>query len=388
MSIQKIKILLQDKKYANPIISGLLLIVLILMYRGCSSESGRASKAVPIQVAQANLRNMSVYIAALGTVTPQYTAIVKTQIDGQLVKVNFQDGQNVKKNDLLAEVDSKIYEVQVERYREQWLRDKALLKNANLDLIQYKTLRKKKSISKQALDSQIALVKQYEGAVQLDQGLLDAALENLNNCKIVAPFDGRLGLREVDEGNLVQTTDPKGIVAINMIDPILVVFSIPERKFSQITSQASGLEVNAYNNDQHKLLASGRLKAINNQIDMATGTIKLKAEFENKYGKLFPNQFVNVKLKVKEFKGALVVPTTAIQYGTDNNFVYLVEDNKVKATIVKTGVIEDNDTMILSGIEQGQIVAVSGVDRLSDGALVFIPQEDNGMFDRMLSKKK
>jgi membrane fusion protein, multidrug efflux system len=378
MYIERVKIILQDKKYAKPIIYGLLFILLILMYRGSSSKVKQESKAVPIQIAQANSSNMSVYISALGTVIPKYTAIVKTQINGQLVKVNFQDGQIVKKDEILAEVDSRIYKAQVEQYEGQLLRDQALLENANLDLIRYKDLWKQNSVSKQILDTQIALVKQYEGTIQLDQGLLDAAKENLNNCKITAPFNGRLGLKLVDEGNLVQTTDPNGIVVINMIDPISVVFSIPENQIPQINNQFSSLKVDAYNNDQSKLLASGKIKAIDNQIDTATGTIKLKAEFENKDGNLFPNQFVNLRVKVKEFKGALVVPTTAIQYAADNNFVYLVEEGKVISTIVEVGVIDDSNTMIISGIGKGQIVAVSGVDRLSDGASVFVPQEKNG----------
>ncbi len=316
---------------------------------------------------------MPIYLSALGTITPEYSAIIKTQINGQLIKVLFNDGQKVKKGEVLAQIDPRSYQAQLLQYEGQLLRDQALLDNAKLDLKRYQDLWKQNSISKQTLDTQIALVKQYEGTVQVDQGLVDNAKVNLSYCEIKSPFDGQAGLRLATEGNLVQTTDSNGITIVNMIDPISVVFSLPETQIMEVVeqfNQAKALKVEIYDSNNQNLLNTGELKAIDNQIDILTGTMKLKAEFNNANNSLLPNQFVNVKLMKKKIINALTIPVAAILYSPNGSFVYLIENNKAKIAYIKVNNITESKAIIDSGLSHGQEVIISGLDRLTEGTEV------------------
>jgi len=339
-----------------------------------SQFSETAAPAVPVVTAITHTDNVPVYISALGSVTPTYSVTVKTQINGQLLQVLFREGQMVKKGELLAEIDSRPYQAQLLQYEGQLARDLALLANARLDLQRYQRLWRQDSVSQQVLATQAALVKQDEGAVQLDQGLLAATKVNLIYCHITAPIDGRIGLRLVDPGNVVQVSDVNGIAVVNMLDPMTVVFSIPEDAIPEVTQQLNAgkiLTVEAYDRQQNKLLVTGVLLTIDNQIDPTTGQVKLKAQFQNATNTLFPSQFVNVKLLVKTLQQVIVVPTAAIQYSPQGPFVYVVNtDYSVSAKPVVVGVTTGEQTTIMRGLATRQYVVVEGVDKLTDHAKI------------------
>lgn len=336
--------------------------------------------AQSIVSATARSTDVAVYLSALGGVTPTYNVTVKTQINGQLLQVFFKEGQFVKAGEIIAQIDPRPYQALLLQYQGQLMRDTALLANARIDLKRYQTLWAQDSVAKQTLDTQVALVKQYEGTVQTDQGLIQATELNLTYCQIKSPVDGRIGLRLVDAGNYVQVSDTTGLVVINTLSPITVVFSIPEDNVSQVMQQINTgkpVAVKAYDRSQSKLLAVGTLLTIDNQIDPTTGTVKLKAQFDNKDNNLFPNQFVNVRLLVDTLHNATVVPTAAIQYGTKGPFVFLLNADKktVKVKPIVVGVATGDNTAI-TGIAAGQSVVVEGADKLTDGAKVTIAQSD------------
>lgn len=372
----KIKELLKDKKYAKPIIVSLLVVALFMLYKKNNSILEEQSSAIPIEIAAAKISNFPVYITALGTVTPDNTAILKTQVNGQLVKLTFKDGEKVKKGDLLARIDQRSYEAQLLQYEGQLKKDQAILENSQIDLKRYQDLWKQNAVSKQVLDTQIALVKQNEGIVQLDQGLVDTAKVNISYCNITAPFDGQVGISAVTEGSIVQTTDQNGIVVVNSLDPISVIFSIPEIEIANIVTEANklALKVEAYDQAFQKLLKTGTLQAIDNQIDPSTGTVNLKASFDNKDGILFPNQFVNIKLFIRDIENAITIPTPAVQYGPEGNFVYLLNKDKTKVQVqpVIVDITNGDLTVIKNGLLENQVIAVTGVDKLKDKALVSI----------------
>lgn len=375
--LNKIKEALKDKRYAKPIIAFLFATAIIVLYKNKDDKDVESlSKAIPIEVANAKIDSLPVYVLALGTVTPYNSATIKTQVNGELIKLGFNDGSKVKKGDLLAQIDPRNYQAQLTQYQGQLHRDLALLKNSQIDLKRYQDLWDQNAISKQTLDTQVSLVKQNEGTVQLDQGLVDDAMVNLSYCNITAPFDGQVGISTVTEGNIVQTTDPNGIVVINSVDPISVVFSIPEIELSQIISEFRNnpLTAEAYDQSSKALLNTGVLSAIDNQIDTSTGTIKLRAKFENSNDSLFPNQFVNIKLLVKTITDSIIIPTPAVQYGPNGTFVYLLNKNKTKVKVqpVETGETTGLFTVIKSGLEINQVVAVTGVDKLKDQASIFV----------------
>jgi membrane fusion protein, multidrug efflux system len=307
------------------------------------ATSGRfaTSGAMPVVTAAAQQGNISITVDALGTVTPVATVTVRTQISGQLVKVLFEEGQTVKKGDLVAQVDSRPYEHALAQAQGQLQRDQALLRNAELDLARYRKLVAEDSIPRQQLDTQDSLVHQYQGTVATDQAQVDNARLNVAYCNIVAPVGGRVGMRQVDQGNYVQTSDANGLVVITQMDPITVIFTVAEDQVPAIMKRLQSgatLTATAYDRTRTVKLASGRLTTVDNQIDTTTGTVKIRAQFDNADLTLFPNQFVNIVLIVDELQNATVIPSAAVQRGSPGTFVYLVKpDNSVAVQAIKLG---------------------------------------------------
>ena len=330
---------------------------------------------VPVVLSKVITKDVPVYLLALGNVTSVYTVSVKTEINGVLVAVYYKEGQLVKLQDLLAQIDNRPYLAQLTQYEGQLKRDEALLANALIDLKRYQTLWKQDSVSQQILATQEALVKQYQGNVETDQGLIAATKLNLFYCEIRSPMDGRVGLRLIDPGNFVQTTDTNPMMVLNSVDPITVIFSIPEDDVPKIVPQIvanKAVTVEAYDRLQNTLLATSQLLVTDNQINTTTGTLKLRATFNNKALKLFPNQFVNIKVLVDEIKQASVIPTSAVQYSNNKGkFVYALKaDNTVAVTPIKVGVTSGEDTVVLSGLNLGQRVVVDGINKLKNGSHV------------------
>ena len=340
-------------------------------------EGHSAEAAQPVGVATVATGDIALTLGALGTVTPLATVTVKTQINGQLTKVAFHEGQYVDKGDFLAQIDPRPYQAALEQAEGQLLKDQALLRNARIDLARYRTLVVQDSIARQQADTQDALVQQYEGTVKTDQGLVDTARVNLDYCRLVAPVSGRVGLRLVDEGNFVQTSDAGGIVVITQLRPITVIFELPEDDLPAVMKRVRGgatLAVDAYDRGGNTELATGTLHAVDNQIDTTTGTVKMRAEFANDDGTLFPNQFVNIKIRLDVLRDVTVVPSAAIQEGAPGTFVYRVNAvHTVSVQRIAVGPAEGERTSVRSGLKSGDVVVVDGADRLRDGARVTVP---------------
>ncbi len=323
------------------------------------------------QSTEVKMKDVPVFLSAIGTVIALESVTVKTQINGELIKVFFTEGQFVKKGEVIAEIDSRSYKAQFTQYQGQLNRDLALLNNAHTDLKRYKNLFPAGGVSRQTLDTQKSLVKQYEGIVEFDKGQLDAVSVNLNNCKIVAPISGKLGLRLVNPGNYVQTSDQNGIVIINKMQPISVLFSVSQEylpKLIEKTSQNNPLQVLAIDKDNKETLSIGKLNSIDNQVDTSTGTIRLRAEFNNDKLNLFPNQFVNIKLMLETLTNTLIIPVSALQHGKNGEYVYIKENNKAKFIKVTSGEIDGDNIVIKEGLKLGDIVITDGLDKLTDGA--------------------
>ena len=330
-----------------------------------------ADHPVPVVAEPAISGDLPVYLDGIGTVTPLATVTVKSRVDGELMSVGFREGQLVQSGDLLAQIDPRPFQVQLEQAEGQMVRDQALLANARVDVQRYRKLVADDSIPKQQLDTQVALVRQYEGAVQTDQAQVDSAKLQLVYSRITAPLTGRLGLRLVDPGNIVHASDTSGLVVITQLQPIAVVFPIPEDSLPTLREHlAAGapLPVEAYDRDQQRRLAIGTLLTIDNQIDPTTGTVRLKAEFPNDDGALFPNQFVNARLQLDVRRGATLVPSVAVQRGAQGPFVYVVQpDQTVAVRPVRIGVSEGDSVAIDDGVAPGELVVVDGADALRAG---------------------
>lgn len=340
--------------------------------RGGRSGPAAGGAAQPVSVDLVDRRDMRVLVSAIGTMNARATAVVRAKVSGELQKLHFKEGDEVKAGQLLAEIDPRSFQAAFGQVQGALQRDQAQLKNAQLDLKRYQALLAQDSIASQQVDSQAALVRQLQGTVAADQGQVDAAKLQLSYTKVTAPIAGRLGLRQADLGNVVNPSDANGLVSITQVRPIDAVFSLPEAHVSTLAQQlAQGrdLPVELWDREQKQILGKGRLNALDNAIDTGTGTVKAKAAFANADGRLFANQFVNVKLQVNQLDQVLTVPATAVQ----NNYVYLVQSNQtVTQRKIKVGVTDGDRVSVQGDLRPGDQVVTDGIDRLREGAPVTV----------------
>lgn len=347
----------------------------------CSSGDSKSQKAqaagppraVSVAVAPVQKQDVPVYLSGLGSVTAFNTANIKSRVDGQIMKVNFREGQEVREGELLIQIDSRPYEVQLEQMQAQLFRDQAQLRDAKLNLDRYVSLIPSGSIAQQQVDTQRALADQLEGTVRNDQAQIDSAKLNIAYCHITAPFNGRVGLKQVDPGNIVHASDTNPMLILTQLQPIAVIFTLPEDVLPRVAGQMrkGTLEVDAFSRDDQTKIASGKLLTIDNQIDPTTGTAKLKAVFDNKDDKLWPNQFVNADLLLETRRNSTVVPTAAILRGPQGTFVYAVNPDKtVQDKPVTVALTQGDTTVVADGVSPGDTVVTDGQDKLQRGSRI------------------
>jgi membrane fusion protein, multidrug efflux system len=347
---------------------------------GCSggdpkskAQAASGPRAVSVAIAPVVKQDVPVYLAGLGAVTAFNTANIKSRVDGQIMKVNFVEGQFVNEGDLLIEIDARPYQVQLEQMQAQLFKDQASLRDAKLNLDRYTALIPSGSIAQQQVDTQQATVDQLEGQVRTDQAQIDNAKLQIVYCHITAPFNGRVGLRQVDPGNIVHATDTNPMLILTQLQPIAVIFTLPEDQLPSVAQQMKRgtLAVDAFSRDDQTKLGTGKLLTIDNQIDPTTGTAKLKAVFDNKDNKLWPNQFVNAELLLETRKNSTVVPTAAIIRGPQGTFVYAVNSDKtVEDKVVTVSLTQGDTTVITSGVNPGDTVVTDGQDKLQRGSSI------------------
>ena len=349
-----------------------------------TSHAGRSKSDIggkpPVGVATVARRDIVVSLNALGTVTPLSTVTVVIQISGYLQEVAFTEGQHVKKGDFLAQIDPRPYQALKAQYEGQLAHDQGLLAQARADDARYMTLLKQNSIAAQTAQNQKFVVQQYEGTVRADQALIDAQNLNLTYAHIVSPVDGRIGLRQVDPGNYVQAGSTTGIAVITQMQPMSVIFSVPEDALDKILPRirdGAKLVAIAFDRANVKKLATGAVSVLDNQIDTTTGMVKLRANFDNADEALFPNQFVNIRLEASTIRDAVAAPLSAIQHGAPGDYAYAIKDGKAEVRVVKLGQVDGANVQILSGLSPGDQVVVDGADRLREGAEVRVVADDN-----------
>ena len=334
---------------------------------------------VPVRVIEAGSTDLKVQIKAIGTVTPLNTVLVQSRVSGPLQQVFFQEGQKVEAGQLLAQIDPADYKVQLAQAQGQKDQNLAQLKSAEQDLERYAKLKEQNTIAAQQMNTQQALVNQLKGAIKSNQAAIDAAALQLSYTQIKAPISGRLGLRAVDPGNLIQANSAEGLVTITQSSPIAVVFTIPETQLQQVRTAfraGAALTVEAWDRSEQQQLSRGTLTTLDNQIDIATGTLKLKAEFANQNEELFPNQFVNVRLNVAVQSGAVTIPQDAVQYGAQGTYVYMIDDNnKAQIRVLKLGAVDNGLVAVEEGLKAGDKVVLEGLDRLRPDREVEVIQD-------------
>jgi multidrug efflux system membrane fusion protein len=359
------------------ILAGLGVVFLVTRYKANSSNASKAAapapRAVPVTTTTATKGDIGVYISALGSVTPVYTVSVTSRVQGQIMKVAYREGQMVRKGDLLLEIDPRPYEAALTQAEGLLAHDQAVLAEARIDYERYKSAYSRNAIPKQQLDDQEQTVLQDEGTVKNDEGNLENAKVNLTYTQITSPIDGRVGLRLVDPGNIVQANGTNALLVVTQLQPITVIFSVAEDYLPQIQQHlvhGQRMPVDAFDRDQNKKLASGSLLTLDNQIDTTTGTVKLKAIFDNTHFELFPNQFVNARLLVDTQRGVTLIPTAAIQRNAQGAFVYVITAGDTATMRAITVGTTDGNTTAVEGVNPGEIVVVSGFDKLQDRAKV------------------
>jgi membrane fusion protein, multidrug efflux system len=350
------------------------IIAYLTLHNGTKAAHPTAPAPIPVVTATVKAGDQPIYLTGLGSVVGYKTVTLRTRVDGELMRVAVTEGQMVSVGDLIAEIDPRPFQVQLEQAEGQKERDVASLENAKLDAERYRILYSQDSIPKQQLDTQIALVKQDEATVRADQAAIDNAKLQLIYTRVTSPINGRIGLRQVDPGNIVHAADQNGLAVITQLQPIAVIFSIPQDNVPQVMKKLRAgrrMVVEAWDRDLKNKISSGSLLTIDNQADVTTGTVRFKATFANDDNALFPNQFVNARLLVDVKRGAVLVPVTAIQRGPETTFVFVVdEDDTVQTRNVVTGTIEAGMASIDRGLSPGETVVIEGVDKLQHGAKV------------------
>jgi multidrug efflux system membrane fusion protein len=342
--------------------------------KGYKNSAKFADPTIAVAAVVATQGDFPVYLTGLGTVTPLRTVTVRSRVDGELIRVAFKEGQMVKEGDLLAQIDPRAFQVQLMQAEGQLLRDEALLQNAKVDLVRYKTLLDQDSIAAQQAVTQEWLVKQYRGTVEMDRGLVANAKLQISYARITSPITGRMGIRLVDQGNIVHAADAGGLAVITQIQPIAVVFTLPEDNVPTVMKQyrsGNNVAIEAYDRSGKNKLAQGQLSAVDNQIDTNTGTVKLKGQFVNEDMALFSNQFVNIKMHMDTLRDVTIMPSAAIQRGIIGTFVYVVKDDQtVSVRPVTLGPTENEQVAVLKGLQPNERVVVDGADKLRDNVKV------------------